>query len=88
MTHEKAPSVGCSVLASVLRQCEVRQRVLPTVASAHMNMPQVRVRVPAEVAKELNRSAAARWPGQGKRAVDRVAREAIRTYVRQTNGKK
>ena len=88
MRQGKVPSARRSLLTNRGAQRGVRRHVPSPVAIAHMSMPQVKVRVPAEVARELNRSAAARWPGQGKRSVDRVAREAIRTYLRQTNGKK
>ena len=88
MTQHKVLGANSSPLPDGRYEHGVRRRSPSSAAVAHLGMPQVRVRVLTEVAKELHKVAAERWPGQGKRAVDRVAREAIRTYLRQIDGKK
>ena len=58
-----------------------------TVSVAPMGQPQVKARVGPDVAHQLRAVAKSRWPGQGRRALDRLAREAIRTYMRKNYGK-
>ena len=58
------------------------------VTSVPMDQPQVRAQVRPEIADQLRAEAERLWPGQGRLAVDRLARAAIRKYMRDVNGKK
>ena len=58
-----------------------------TVSIAPMCQSQVKARVRPDVAQQLRVAAESRWPGQGRLALDRLAREAIRRYARKNDGK-
>ena len=53
---------------------------------AEMRQPLVRMEIRPEIAKWLREAAESKWPGQGQRAVDRLAREMIRRNLRNSNG--
>jgi hypothetical protein len=58
-----------------------------TVSVVPMGQPQVKATVRPDVAQQLRVEAEPRWPGQGRLALDRLAREAIRRNARKNDGK-
>ena len=58
----------------------------PPLRLAEMRQPLVRPNVRPEIAKRIREAAERKWPGQGQRAVDRMAREMIRRNLRRSDG--
>ena len=53
---------------------------------AKMEMPKIRVPVNDKLIQKVNTTAERIWPGQGRRAVSRLTRDAIRRYGRYVDG--
>ena len=63
---------------------KLRPAAVPGVAS--MAMPRFRINVNDKLLRALTRSSDALWPGQGRRGVSRLTRDAIRRYARYSDG--
>ena len=57
-----------------------------TACTASMAMPRFRVAVNEKLLRAVTRSSDGLWPGQGRRGVSRLTRDAIRRYARYSNG--
>ena len=53
---------------------------------AKMEMPKLRVPINDKLIQKVNTTAERIWPGQGRRAVSRLTRDAIRRYGRYVDG--
>ena len=68
-------------------ECLDSHRIFEAARFASMRQPQVKARVRPDIARQFQAVAESEWPGQGRRATDRLAREAIRRYARKNDGK-
>ena len=53
---------------------------------AKMEMPKLRVPISDELIQKVTTAAESLWPGQGRRAISRLTRDAIRRYERSPDG--
>ena len=72
----------CQFPRKGLATCPTGLRTVREVIIARMGQPQVRTTVSSDVAQRLREVAEDKWPGHGKRALDRLARQVIRAYMR------
>ena len=57
-----------------------------TACTASMAMPRLRVAVSDRLLQAVTKSSDALWPGQGRRGVSRLTRDAIKRYARYSDG--
>ena len=87
--HIKPKSLACRKRLRIRTAYRYTARVaskpaVPRVAS--MAMPRFRVAVNDKLLRALTKSSDALWPGQGRRGVSRLTRDAIKRYARYSDG--
>ena len=87
--HIKPKSLACRERLRIRTACRYTARVAskPGAArTASMAMPRFRARVSDKLLQAVTKSSDALWPGQGRRGVSRLTRDAIKRYARYSDG--